>query len=258
MKSVFVFVHFVLCPLNVIAYDKQIKKLYLVPVNPISGSNYNVELIKNTINQIYAQAVVQWDVQPHEALISDSWDENGDGIFDDTDKDDHMDYTPDMKSLRKAFRKQFTEEKDAVYVFLISGVHKTNLTGYMPLKGQYGFIFIQNQSETETAHTIAHEIGHGAFHLRHTFSPKNKYVLSQNTTDNLMDYTPDGKALNKYQWDQIPGKPAYQIKFIQSTSPLRLSPYPGNSFLTEVALPTTRLSWSRNILNYPMAKPYCL
>ncbi|HEY9123559.1 MAG TPA: hypothetical protein VIO15_04410, partial [Bacteroidales bacterium] len=52
------------------------------------------------------------------------------------------------------------------------------------------------------AQTIAHELGHGAFKLYHTFSSNNKYTLTPNSTDNLMDYN-NGVALNKYQWDAI-------------------------------------------------------
>ncbi|NLD46914.1 MAG: hypothetical protein GX660_06905 [Clostridiaceae bacterium] len=50
--------------------------------------------------------------------------------------------------------------------------------------------------------TIAHEIAHGTFNLRHTFSTENAYVLSENSTDNLMDYR-EGSELSKFQWDFI-------------------------------------------------------
>ncbi len=53
------------------------------------------------------------------------------------------------------------------------------------------------------ARTVAHELGHGAFALRHTFSEKNVVSLPQGKTDNLMDYTPDKNALLKAQWDLI-------------------------------------------------------
>jgi len=47
------------------------------------------------------------------------------------------------------------------------------------------------------ARTLAHELGHGAFNLEHTFP-----VLPQGTTDNLMDYN-GGPRLIKPQWDLI-------------------------------------------------------
>ncbi|NLD48808.1 MAG: M15 family metallopeptidase [Clostridiaceae bacterium] len=72
----------------------------------------------------------------------------------------------------------------------------------MPFKGQYAFIFMDNMGTGTAENVIAHEIAHGAFNLRHTFSEKNAYVLPENTTDNLMDYR-GGSELNKYQWDYI-------------------------------------------------------
>jgi hypothetical protein len=49
--------------------------------------------------------------------------------------------------------------------------------------------------------TMAHELGHGAFHLHHTFKEPN-FTLAEGTTDNLMDY-PAGNKLYKYQWDKM-------------------------------------------------------
>jgi hypothetical protein len=74
-------------------------------------------------------------------------------------------------------------------------------SGYMPMKGQFGFVKISGNP----AHTIAHELGHGAFRLWHTFSTNKDaiYIAAQGATDNLMDYT-DGKTrLYKHQWDLL-------------------------------------------------------
>ncbi|MGM0375892.1 MAG: hypothetical protein ACQEQ0_03900, partial [Bacteroidota bacterium] len=51
---------------------------------------------------------------------------------------------------------------------------------------------------------IPHELGHGAFNLRHTFSEEATHLIEEGTTDNLMDYgRPPGTKLWKYQWDLI-------------------------------------------------------
>jgi hypothetical protein len=82
---------------------------------------------------------------------------------------------------------------------LLNGIKsKSGLAGYMPLKSQYGFIYSGNID----TRTIAHELGHGAFRLYHTFSDRSTYIRSQGTTSNLMDYN-NGIHLNKYQWDKI-------------------------------------------------------
>ncbi|NOS90433.1 MAG: hypothetical protein HOP30_00785, partial [Cyclobacteriaceae bacterium] len=71
----------------------------------------------------------------------------------------------------------------------------------MPRKKQAGFIFTEQLGEASLAKVIAHEIGHGAFRLEHTFDTYN--TLEKYSTDNLMDYQPNGITLHKYQWDLI-------------------------------------------------------
>jgi hypothetical protein len=51
------------------------------------------------------------------------------------------------------------------------------------------------------ARTLAHEIGHGAFVLEHSFDA-HPDDLPQHQTDNLMDYA-NGTHLYKWQWDLI-------------------------------------------------------
>jgi hypothetical protein len=98
-------------------------------------------------------------------------------------------------------------EKQAVYVFLFEGNHTTSaLKGYMPFNKQFAFVFTQGitSDANAIAHNISHEIAHGTFNLRHTFSDKNQYIQSQGSTTNLMDYsTVSTNNLNKYQWDLI-------------------------------------------------------
>ena len=66
-----------------------------------------------------------------------------------------------------------------------------------PIKSGFGFLTPQAD-----ARTAAHELGHGAFNLRHTFSNDNVVNLPEGTTQNLMDYSV-GTELWKYQWDYI-------------------------------------------------------
>jgi len=74
----------------------------------------------------------------------------------------------------------------------------------MPLGRKFGFMFRNHQSEEELLHTLAHELGHGLFTLRHTFSSSNRFYQPQTSTDNLMSYgPPTATRLYKYQWDAI-------------------------------------------------------
>jgi hypothetical protein len=69
----------------------------------------------------------------------------------------------------------------------------------MPINGQCGFIFLNNVSADGVARVAAHELGHGAFRLYHTFSSKNVVTLTQGTTDNLMDYSSNTTATALYK-----------------------------------------------------------
>jgi len=90
----------------------------------------------------------------------------------------------------------------------------TRLQGFMPFNRQFGFVFTRavGNDAMALARTAAHELAHGTFNLRHTFSTENKFVLPEGSTDNLMDYPSAGSGLttateatrlNKYQWDLI-------------------------------------------------------
>ncbi|NLD46711.1 MAG: hypothetical protein GX660_05860, partial [Clostridiaceae bacterium] len=177
-----------------------------VPVKILRPDNNNIEApvvdeasISTHLNdKVYSQAVTSWNITTHEVLEVET-----EGAFDNDDPDNRMDYTGGMKDVYREFKDQYDKDNDAVYVFLVPGeTENGNLRGYMPLKGQYAFIFMNNIGTGTVENTIAHEIAHGTFNLRHTFSTENAYVLSENSTDNLMDYR-EGSELNKFQWDFI-------------------------------------------------------
>jgi hypothetical protein len=68
----------------------------------------------------------------------------------------------------------------------------------MPFKRGFGYVF--TDLTTDPLKTIAHELGHGAFNLRHTFDEHHASV--KGATNNLMDYG-NGETLRKYQWDYV-------------------------------------------------------
>ncbi|MBP7223466.1 MAG: hypothetical protein KBA50_09485, partial [Sedimentibacter sp.] len=70
------------------------------------------------------------------------------------------------------------------------------MAGYMPLQRQVGFIY-----DNPNLFVVAHELGHGAFNLRHTFSLES-FIAAERTTQNLMDYA-GGTELWAHQWGQI-------------------------------------------------------
>jgi hypothetical protein len=107
-----------------------------------------------------------------------------------------------MKTVINAYKSNFTP--NTYYLFLVEKPTSGKTLGFMPRSKQAGFIFVDMHGGDENLliKTIAHELGHGAFTLKHTFS--DDVPLQKESTDNLMDYN-NGVAsrLYKHQWDRI-------------------------------------------------------
>lgn len=183
--------------LNLKAYDKVLKKLIVVPVN--GATTPPASTISEELNKIYAQAVVGWDITVEAGITVEQ--EMITGL--DTGESDILASFPDkMLSFVRTFRNDVNRfvDGDAYYIFLVNSPDATS-EGFMPFKRQFGFVFTNRATNVIT--TIAHELGHGAFRFRHTFSPEAK-LANEGTTQNLMDYTnPNGRELKKYQWDLV-------------------------------------------------------
>ncbi len=128
-------------------------------------------------------------------------------------------YTDDMVGLINAFKADSTNNKynkSNYYLFLLNNATESAKLGIMPYNQPFGFIFTDNESDTLLERTIAHELGHGAFGLLHTFHTfGHEKQLDSAKTDNLMDYA-GGTRLFKYQWDEI-HYPAYYTETIFGT-----------------------------------------
>lgn len=191
---------------NIAAYDKITLDVCIVEVN---GATVPETLpIEKELNEIYASSVVQWKVSRiKDFKVNIEGMQNG--IFDNTDPNNDMDYTDHEKQVKEALKDHRDYNRKTLYLFFIGGKTKDNmLKGYMPFNKQFGFIFRDNQQIQELIRTMAHELGHGAFRLRHPFSPKCPYPQTKGQTNNLMDYVDAGKALqalalHKYQWDEV-------------------------------------------------------
>jgi hypothetical protein len=117
-------------------------------------------------------------------------------------------FNSDQKAVIKAFGSM---EKDALYLFFVENVKGKDgdIAGYMPLQRPAGFIYdLPNHLEI-----IAHELGHGAFNLRHTFSSE-AYIAAQGTTDNLMDYR-GGTELWMHQWKSVQDPEHVWLSFLE-------------------------------------------
>ncbi|MCD4834576.1 MAG: fibronectin type III domain-containing protein [Bacteroidales bacterium] len=187
--------------LNTISYDKQNINLVIVPVNGSAG--FSATEFTNALNDIYKQSVVNWTVTLDNKFDIDQedWDKDDDSKMNDGESTLLSNYSDEQNKLRRKYKNSpgIDIDKNAYYVFLLNGIKsKSGYAGYMPLKEQYAFIYDGNAN----AKTIAHELGHGAFRLWHTFSSESNYYMAEKSSDNLMDYN-NGDRLHKYQWDFI-------------------------------------------------------
>jgi hypothetical protein len=91
------------------------------------------------------------------------------------------------------------------FVMFEAPVSDDQLVGKMPATEQFGFLFAGVAPDLLLQRTVAHELGHGEYHLEHTFQEVYLGASTRGLTDNLMDYNNAGTAINlwKYQWDIV-------------------------------------------------------
>ncbi|MFA0961110.1 fibronectin type III domain-containing protein [Roseivirga sp. BDSF3-8] len=196
--------------LNTVSYTPEHLTLKVVPVNgagymkPGRGTD-----ISQALKKTYGPAVVNWTVIYEKAFTAD-YDTDGDGALDDGSTGMLSNYTPEMRKLIRSYEQAHKTAEGTYYLFLVhtpkSAIDEDGTdnarAGFMPYKRQFGFIFTSRIGNSDHFDkTIAHELGHGAFRLQHTFVETP--ALEEWATDNLMDYTFFGTQLHKHQWDLI-------------------------------------------------------
>ncbi|HEY0899705.1 MAG TPA: fibronectin type III domain-containing protein [Sphingobacteriaceae bacterium] len=176
--------------LNVASFNKIKKKVVLVPVNgsPVPDKRS----VEEYLNTVYRSAVVEWQVDIDPPFISSSWDVNGDGRLE-AGSSTMSAYADEQKKLAGLYRQQSSLEDETYYIFLIKDFDVPGQAGYMVRNGQVGFV----TAGGEVLRNIAHELGHGAFALQHTWDVLGEET--KGTTSNLMDYA-SGTELWHFQW----------------------------------------------------------
>lgn len=183
----------VLGKLNVASYDEVHGNLVIVPVNKTEFP-IDKDVLATKLTEIYKQAIADWRVSlaaPITVTLGEKFNDGESGAL--------TNYTDDMKKVINAYGKI---QDNTYYIFLVTNSKSGTTLGYMPRSKQAGFVFVDKLNSNTIVNTIAHELGHGAFNLQHTF--KEFPGLAEGSTDNLMDYTSNtGNALHKYQWDYV-------------------------------------------------------
>ncbi|NVO10121.1 MAG: fibronectin type III domain-containing protein [Bacteroidales bacterium] len=186
--------------LYIATYEQKKYKLFLVPLPGVNIPDDAKGRLTNELSTIYSQAVVTWNV---DILKDFNGVDLGDNGLDWANKDMLSSYNAEMNSVISAFKGWKPDaDPDAYYLFIVPKFSEGNVEGFMPRNRRFGFV---TQLQLD-GRTIAHELGHGAFNLKHTFSPSD-WNIQQGITDNLMDYPSTagqtGKKLWKPQWDFI-------------------------------------------------------
>ncbi|WP_289658118.1 fibronectin type III domain-containing protein [Flavobacterium panacagri] len=157
----------------------------------INGANTpDASVAKKYLNDIYNKVGIQFEVTTQKVTIGTLPNEIKCG-----DSDIFNVYTDDQNSIIGQIESN-TDFKynDKTYYVLYTGKAGQNAyKGFMPLGGQYAFVF--NSGDLRTA---AHELGHGIFGLKHPFSNSGE----SGKTDLLMDYG-TGTVLSHNDWDII-------------------------------------------------------
>lgn len=174
-------------------YAKENKELVVVPVNNAAVPTG----IATTLNDIYESAVIQWNVTTADNFSFDLED----GQLEVGNSGMLSNYTTEMNDLLNDYKDQENIADDKYYIFVVEEGNNSDYKGYMPRKKRAGFLFLnQNSNREEKITTIAHELGHGAFRLKHPYEEYSS--VNEGETDNLMD-AGGGRRLHKYQWDLI-------------------------------------------------------
>jgi len=182
-----------------------VSKLVLIP---IGNTNIDATEIANALNATYKPAIAEFEVELKPAFTPPS---GAGGLIAVGTSGLLSNYTADMKAIISAYKKANSDfDNEAYYLFIGGTASDAAQLGYMPRAKHFGFIFTP-PSGTGGLKTIAHELGHGAFHLKHTFSETS---VPQNSSQNLMDYG-TGTYLNKYQWDFV-HNPSFVVGLFES------------------------------------------
>ncbi len=183
----------------------QTKPLNVVLVSLNNAPIPNANAVRDTLNKIYGNVFINWNVSiascnlPPE--ISKSIHIESSGLL--------SNYMPDMQPIVSHFKDNcpaYIGSAENTYYLLFGCTNDGSQLGYMPRARNTGFIF------DVSPHTIAHELGHGAFNLKHIFSSDELGEGNRYLTNNIMDYAvvnasagqiSQQSALYKHQWDLI-------------------------------------------------------
>lgn len=176
-----------------VAYEATNYKVHLVSVNG-AGADIDIESLQKTINTTLVQGACLTTLDRSSIALTDT------SVIIDAESRLMTVYSADMNRIIDDFNTAYGGEGPSpieFYLFLVNNL-EGEVQGFMPEGTNYGFIDI---SQGDYKKTIPHELGHGAFTLRHYWED---YGGNQETMkNNLMDYSPAGTTLLYDQWNTM-------------------------------------------------------
>jgi hypothetical protein len=182
--------------------EEQLPKVVLFGANGHVVSNTDVTNIQNYLNKVYKPAGVTFEVSSDPSVFPNDYpliiQNESSGLLSNYPSG-LRDYVGDIMDLENYNDETF---------YLVLGLtnSNSNMKGYMPRARNIGFIFIpEGPNSSYEVETVAHELGHGVFHLRHLFDEEELGENSMGSTQNIMDYSEPSipEALYLHQWNFI-------------------------------------------------------
>lgn len=185
--------------INIVSYRNELNKVTLVPLG--SGVSIDKAQLQKQLNEIYRQSVATWevDVAPAVAAGDTLWDKDGNGRIN-TGSNLFTRYSSELRAINKYIRSQ-SYYKAGEYYLVVTGKPtdslQPGLMGEMPRGRNIGYLF----TGAPTATLVAHELGHGAFVLEHSF--EGNASMPKGNSGCLMDYNSGTDLYKGKYWDHV-------------------------------------------------------
>ncbi|MGZ3903974.1 MAG: fibronectin type III domain-containing protein, partial [Bacteroidia bacterium] len=184
--------------INIVSYRNEQNKVTLVPLGNVTIDKAQLQ---KQLNSIYKQSVATWtvDVAPEITVGDTMWDKDGNGKLN-VGSSLFTRYSNETRAINRYIRQQTYYHAGEYYLVVTNKPTDSlsaGLLGEMPRGARIGYIF----TSTPSATLIAHELGHGAFALEHSFD--GNATLPKNSSACLMDYNNGTELYKGKYWDYV-------------------------------------------------------
>ncbi len=202
---------------KIAGYSLAVRTLNVIAIN---GAEVPVteEELATALNKIYNPAIATWQVRFLDPVDGIEFDRDGDGAAA-VGLRTGGGVDQEIRDIARALKDQIDKgtKDDPIFTIVVVPRLEHDYNGYMPRGRELGFVEPIDGNAINGIHPfsrlVAHELGHGAFGLLHTWEEYPDLVQGQ--TDDLMDYG-DGVDLHKRQWDHIHDPPTI-LNFLETT-----------------------------------------